>query len=223
VTQRPVIHDGQLEGWSCCRGFPLPFGHRLSLLGHPIPAGELGSPHGRLTGPRAGPLTGLPRSARTSCDRSGCPLTPGTAVLIPVRGTCPAGACRSTAASPSTPLQHPTLRGSTLRGINEGLRNLPVRSSPCLRSPGWNGPPLGLSPEASAARQPGADDARQGRGQAIEHGPGQRRSTTSAEPPILRVHSIAVRPRVAARSSSDRGRRPDSCFPGFAGWISASA
>ena len=30
-------------------GFLLPFGHRHSLLGHPIPAGELGPPHGRLT------------------------------------------------------------------------------------------------------------------------------------------------------------------------------
>ena len=28
------------------------FGHRHSLLGHPIPAGELGPPHGRLTEPR---------------------------------------------------------------------------------------------------------------------------------------------------------------------------
>jgi hypothetical protein len=68
-------------------------------------------------------------------------------VLIPDRADCPAGACRSTTASPSTPLQHPTLRGSALRGINEGSSNSPVRSSPRLRPPGWNGPPLGLSPE----------------------------------------------------------------------------
>ena len=68
-------------------------------------------------------------------------------MLIPDRTDCPAGACRSTTASPSTPLQHPTLRGSALRGINEGSSNSPVRSSPRLRPPGWNGPPLGLSPE----------------------------------------------------------------------------
>jgi len=57
----------------------LPFGYRRSLLGHPIPAGELGSPHGRLTEharERVRTPTGLPRSARTSCDRGGCPLYP---------------------------------------------------------------------------------------------------------------------------------------------------
>jgi hypothetical protein len=77
----------------------------------------------------------------------GALYTPRTAVLIPNRADCPAGACRSTTASPSTPLQHPTLRGSALRGINEGSSNSPVRSSPRPRPPGWNGPPLGLSPE----------------------------------------------------------------------------
>ena len=49
------------------------------LLGHPIPARELGPPHGRLTEHahrHARTLTGLPRSARTSCDRGGCPLCP---------------------------------------------------------------------------------------------------------------------------------------------------
>ncbi len=52
---RPVIHDDHLEGWSCSHGFLLPFGHRHSLLGHPLPAGELGPPHGRLTGQRPDP------------------------------------------------------------------------------------------------------------------------------------------------------------------------
>jgi hypothetical protein len=38
VGIRPVIHDDQLEDWSRSRGFPLPFGHRRSLLGQPVPA-----------------------------------------------------------------------------------------------------------------------------------------------------------------------------------------
>jgi len=59
------------------RGFLLPFGHRRSLLGHPIPAEGLGPPHGRLTGHVDRTSTGLPRSARTSNDREGCPLYPG--------------------------------------------------------------------------------------------------------------------------------------------------
>ena len=74
---RPVIHDDRLEGTISCRGFPSPFGHRHSLLGHPVPAEGLGPPHGRLTGPDVRTSTGLPRSARTSCDRGGCPLYPG--------------------------------------------------------------------------------------------------------------------------------------------------
>ena len=60
-------------------GFPLRFRCRRSLLGHPLPAAGLGLPHGRLTGHAdgaPGPRTGLPRSARTSCDRGGCPLYP---------------------------------------------------------------------------------------------------------------------------------------------------
>jgi hypothetical protein len=51
---RPVIRHGRLEGRPSCPGFPLPFGCRRSLLGHPVPARELGLPHGRLTGPPDG-------------------------------------------------------------------------------------------------------------------------------------------------------------------------
>jgi hypothetical protein len=109
---RPVIHDDQLEGWSCSRGFPSPFGHRHSLLGHPIPAGELGPPHGRLTGHDGRTPTGLPRSARMSSDRGGCSLDPGDGGAPPGQAMSLTGACRSTAASPYTPLQHPIPRGS---------------------------------------------------------------------------------------------------------------
>ena len=68
-------------------------------------------------------------------------------MLAPVWTDCPAGACRSSTASPSTPLQRPITRGSALRGINQGSSTSPVRSSPHPRPPGWNGPPLRLSPE----------------------------------------------------------------------------
>ena len=60
------------RGWPSSRGFPLRFRRRHSLLGHPVPAGELGPPHGRLTEHaerRARTPTGFPRSAHTSCDR----------------------------------------------------------------------------------------------------------------------------------------------------------
>src|SRR5436305_5688200 len=48
---RPVMRDGGRRASQTCPDFPLPFGHRRSLLGHPIHAGELGPPYGRLTGP----------------------------------------------------------------------------------------------------------------------------------------------------------------------------
>jgi hypothetical protein len=84
-------------------GFPSPFGHRRSLLGHPLPAGELGLPCGRLTGSDEPDPNGVatlhtyemrpegvpsgPRGRRCSCGRlcaddrrlphrSGCVPTP---------------------------------------------------------------------------------------------------------------------------------------------------
>ena len=67
-------------------------------------------------------------------------------MLIPDWGTCPAGACRSAAASPSTPLQHPSCGAPLLRGINEGSRKFtrPVFPSPAAAR--MDGPPLGLPP-----------------------------------------------------------------------------
>jgi hypothetical protein len=52
--------------------------------------------------------TGLPRSARISSDRDGCSLNPGDGGAPPGQAMSLTGACRSTAASPCTPLQHPT-------------------------------------------------------------------------------------------------------------------
>ena len=130
------------------RGFLLPFGHRRSLLGHPVPAEGLGPPHGRLTGHvRRRTPTGFPRSARTSHDREGCPLYPGDDGAHPGLRTV-LGRRLPHLNGPSL---HPAptfhLRGFTSRGINEGSRNSPVRSSPRLWPPGWNEQPLGLSPE----------------------------------------------------------------------------
>jgi hypothetical protein len=136
------------------------------------------------TRPLARTSTGLPRSARMSCDRGGCPLYPEDGGARPGWMACPAGAYRSTAASPCTPLQHHTLRGSESRGINEGSSNSPVRFSPHLRPPGWNEPPLGLSPEL---RTPPTKS----RTTHVEVGTGHRTRTwnytlniTSADPPI---------------------------------------
>ena len=67
----------QQGGLASGRGFPSPFGHRRSLLGHPSPAEESSPPHGQPAGPEVRTSTGFPRSAHTSCDRGGRPLCPG--------------------------------------------------------------------------------------------------------------------------------------------------
>ena len=88
-----------------CPGFPSRFRCRHSLLGHPIPAEELGPPHGRLTGQDLlpGPRRGYRVPHARATTGVGAPFTPRTAVLIPDRVACPAGACRFPAASPYTP------------------------------------------------------------------------------------------------------------------------
>jgi hypothetical protein len=104
--------------------------------------------------------------------------------------------------SPSTLLLHPISRASASRGINGGSSNSPVRSSPRLWPPGWNGPPLDFPP-SFAPRRPGADDARRG---------GDRPTSTDLE--LRAQHHIGrssnrwfthnMRPRVARRAAGAR-------------------
>ena len=113
--------------------FPLPFGRRHSLLGHPVPAG--GSAF-LTVGPPALPgriPSGFPRSAQLSSDRGGCPLYPGDGGVLPAGGSLsgrhlplpcgqslhPAGAFR---------LAGPKRDEASSRVHSRS----PVRSSPCL-------------------------------------------------------------------------------------------
>jgi hypothetical protein len=113
---------------SCCLSAT---GIRLS--GHPIPAAELGLPHGRLTGTNLAPD---PNGVTTFCTyeiRPGwVPPLPRGRRCSPSRMTCPTGACRFPTASPYTPLAHPIGGATQSRGINGGSRNSPVRSAPGL-------------------------------------------------------------------------------------------
>jgi hypothetical protein len=69
---RPVVRDGQRRRWppvpvSCCLSAA-----GLGFLDHPVPAGELGLPYGRLTegaasGPHRGYHVSFPRDAEL-CD-----------------------------------------------------------------------------------------------------------------------------------------------------------
>jgi len=111
VRVRPVMRDGQLEGLAMTSRFPVAF---------PLPAfasrssdarrgAGLSSRSAYRTCDHVRTSTGLPLSARSSCGRGGCLLYPEDGGAPPSRGTCPAGACRSSAASPSTPVppSHP--------------------------------------------------------------------------------------------------------------------
>jgi hypothetical protein len=76
---RPVIQGQRQKGAARVDpGFPLPFGCRPSLF-EPSCArpGVAPSSRSAYRAPGARTRTGLSRSARTSCDRKGCPLNPG--------------------------------------------------------------------------------------------------------------------------------------------------
>ena len=91
-----------------CPGFPSPFGRRRSLLGHPVPAGELGLPHGRLTGRDSRPDPDGVTAFRTHELRPGwVPSLPRGRRCSPGRSRAPTGACRFSAASPCTPPRIP--------------------------------------------------------------------------------------------------------------------
>jgi hypothetical protein len=184
----------------------VPFGHRHSLLGHPVPARELGPPHGRLTGPhRRRTPTGLPRSARTSCDRGGRPLYPGDNGAHPDRGDFQPGACRSTAASPFSPPPIPPAR-MLLNEANEDSHEVRPSGLPlaCGR-PGGAGRPWTYA-SGFAPRRPGADDARRG---------GDRPSSTDLELP-LNSHPSISNPIVHSLRATSRRTSPKRSSAGAA-------
>lgn len=113
-----------LPGCLCgSRGFLSPVGCRRWLLGHHVPARELGVPHGRLTGQWPDP-TWFPCFARTSGDRGGRPLYSGDGGAHPDRSRSPASACHIPATCPYAPPQHPSMRGSASRSIEPRVQVL---------------------------------------------------------------------------------------------------
>ena len=92
--------------------------------------------------------TGLPRSARMSCGRGGCPLYPGDCGARTAGRSSPAAARRLAAARPCTPVQQPTTGGFLSRGIIKGSRSFTRPAFPSPVTPGWNGSPR-ASPRAS--------------------------------------------------------------------------
>jgi len=138
---------------------------------------------------------GLPSTPKARSDPDGVTpfrtheLRPGRAPSKPRGQRCsprprrlPAGRRPHHSSQSLHPAALPIDRGRITRH-SEGSRNSPVRSSPRLWPPGWNGPPLGFPP-GFAPRRPGAGRRTPGWGQAIEHGPGTTRSTHISRSPI---------------------------------------
>ena len=170
------------------------FGRRHSLLGHPIPAEELGPPHGRLTGPKtAGPRRGYRVPHARATTGVGALYTPGTAVLIPAGGDSPTGACRITAARPFPRPQHPTWRGSHNEASTRVQAIHPSGLPLACRRPDGTSSRLGFPP-SFAPRRPGAGQRTPGWGQAIEHGPGTTRSTSSWTRALAPAWTLEVAP-----------------------------
>ena len=126
-------------------GFPLPFGRRRSLLGHPVPARGFRSPHGRPTRQRLDP--GGVSTFRTSESRPDwAPSLPrGPAVLTrPVRSLRPplAPSPRGQALSPRARIPSP---GAVHYEASSRVHSRsPARPSPSPVGPWMEQGPLGL-------------------------------------------------------------------------------
>ena len=123
-----------------------PSGAGIGLLGHPVPAGELGPPHGRPTGQRPDPERGYHVPHARAATGLGALGAPGTVVLIPTEATSRPAPAASLRLVPF-PRQPSHRRGCCLtRHLPRVHTCSPVRSSPRLWPPGWNRAPLDLNP-----------------------------------------------------------------------------
>ena len=128
--------------------------------------------------PSARTSTGLPRSARTSCDRGGCPLYPEDSGARPA-GSPPRPAPAASQRQVPKPRHNIPSCEALLHGASTGVYSRsPVRSSPRPHPRDGTGS-ASASPRASHPAVTGS--ARRGRGQAIEHGPGTTAQLTSVD------------------------------------------
>jgi hypothetical protein len=153
-AQYPASYPPRSVGGLISRdGFLLPFGRRRSLLGHPSPARELSSPHGRPTNPpteRVGPGRGFRVPHARAAIGVGALSTKGTTVLA-LTGVAhrPApGASQRRVPAPrhnlhrcAAPLDEPSTRVQAIRPSDLPLARRhrmdrqPLRLSPELRTP----------------------------------------------------------------------------------------
>ena len=183
------VRDPGRRGPDCRRGVPVAFRRTgIGFLGHPCPAGELSRPHGRPT--RHHPVPGPRRGStfRTHEQRPGwvpsrprgrrCPPRP-----LPNARSPPAASQRR---GPCTPVLLPPAGAQRNEASSRVHWRSPVRSSPCLWSPGGAGA-LGLLPEASHPAV--TSDARPGGDRPWALAWDYAADTTNRRPSFLRVHS----------------------------------
>jgi hypothetical protein len=114
----------------------------IGLSGHPIPAGELGLPHGRLTGhqPGAGPQRGSHVLHVPDTTGEGAPSTPGTAVF-----SRPDDLPDRRLPLPNGQSLHPAgashRRGYSITGHQRGFTPFTRPVCPWPVIPGWDGNP----------------------------------------------------------------------------------
>jgi len=130
VRIRPVMRDGCLEGATILSRLPVAF--PPPTLGHPMPAEELRSPHGRLTDPKAGPRRGYRFPHARAAAGVGASYTPRTAVLIPAEGRA-----RPAPADPPRRVLRPRSKSHPREAVFyeasvRGLGSSPVRPAPRL-------------------------------------------------------------------------------------------
>jgi hypothetical protein len=172
--------------------FPLPFGHRHSLLGHPVPAG--GSAFLTVSPPAlpSRNSTGFPRSTRARNDRGGRPLYPGDGGVLPVEGSLfnrhlPLSSGQSLHPADTSHRRDPNVTRHHRRFTRVHPSGLPLACDPRMGRGS-----LGFFPELRTPPLP-ATHVRAGTGHG--HWPGTTPST-SVEPPID-ASTHLVRPRVA--------------------------
>ena len=191
---RPVIRGGRRRGRPCRRGFLPPFGYRHSLVGHPVPAEEFRSPHGRPTRHSPGPRRGFHVPHIRVTAGLGALFTPRPSGAL-TTGPIPPAAARplSQGPGPITPVLIPSPELSITRRHQGFTRVHPPGLPPRLVVPGWNRGPWAHSPgfapqQARPAAHAGAGDGH--RALARSH------MTDIVGPPI---HELTqdVRPRVA--------------------------
>jgi hypothetical protein len=167
------MRDGCLEGATIVSRFPVAFPPPTFAFRSSDARRGVGLSSRSAYRPEGRTSTGLPLSARTSWGRGGCLLYPEDGGAHPGRGTCSAGACRFTAASPYVLANPSHRRGPLYEASVGGLSSSPVRPAPRLQHPDGSGA-LGLPLELRTPPLPAAHV--EGGARSSEHGPGTTRS-----------------------------------------------